>query len=206
MLHRRKRRFFTIMEILFVIALLGVLAGLVAINVRKAVANQRFYSNVADVLNTLRLAQQLMLILNSDVKVKFFELPNNGGIQYSIDFEDQLSPEWKREIQHKHPPLQLVFDYTPADPEAPRGKGGEVLRFFSGGSVMSQGILRLSTHLDPNAPGALNGYICLPGYPHFLSSQTELPQLDNACNFAAQNAYNQQLTQFSIAEVRHNLQ
>jgi type II secretory pathway pseudopilin PulG len=193
MFPRSIKRCFTLLEVLLVMGLVALVAGFAAINVRKAVREQEFLGDVSAVLDILRLAQQLMIILNTDVKVKFTNMPDNKGVNYSLDFEDQLNQGWRRELLRKRKPLKLLLSFKSAEGKPSDNQGEIVLRFFSIGSVMSKGMLRLSSD-------TFERYICLPGYPHFFQSQTE-PNRDLDCNFGEQKAAEAQLTQLTIQEV-----
>jgi len=157
---------FTLVEVLIAMALLAVVGGVVALNVRKAILQQRFRSDVSLVVHTLRLAQQLMLVFNTDVKVRFWPLPDQRGFGYLLDFEDKLDTYWKREATRPRAPLKgihaISFGSDTRQVE---------IQFLSGGMVMSRGILQLSSAAEGRVEGAWVEYICLPGFPRFLESR-----------------------------------
>src|SRR4051812_5988961 len=73
----KKKLPFTLVEILIVFFILALSIGIIGINIHKAIVQQRFETEVALVLEELRFAQDLMLILDGNFKVKF-EKESNG--------------------------------------------------------------------------------------------------------------------------------
>lgn len=134
-----------------------LMVGVVGMNVQHAVKDQRFRADISLVVDILRFAQDLMLIVDTDVEVIFAK--KEGKITVWLETEAALTAGWNREIERTKRTLQAVDTVKFA------GQSNEVrLAFFSGGSVMSQGILQLiATGHDPH-------YVCLPGYPHPLQS------------------------------------
>jgi type II secretory pathway pseudopilin PulG len=178
--YRLQRRFLTFMEMMVVLAIISLIGGVVAINVSKAMTDQRFRSEVAAVVNQLRLAQNLMLILDQDVSVKFTDDDPNKKIDYWLEMQCPAIRGWDKELTRRPPPLKTirVVEFE-ADSNLPNGKEGELeLKFMSGGTVMSRGILRLSTARDANQKGALERYVCLQGSPAPISSSMgEVPDV-----------------------------
>lgn len=193
-----KKLYFSLLEVLLVVAIVSIIAAAIAISAGRAIQEQRFRTEVAVVVNTLRLAQQLMLILNTDVLVKFTARPDQQGIDYTLEFDDPLTERWQKEI--KRPRASLTEIHFMSFNNA---VGSFNLRFFSGGTVMSQGILRIASHADPNNPAALNSYICLMGFPHFIQN---CPDHEEAAReFDAEKTYAAQLTQVTTAEIREKI-
>jgi len=161
-----QRRHVTLIEMLIVLVLLSMLAGVVGINVVKAMREQRFRSEVQVVVDQLRLAQDLMLIAGVDVHLKFAQDVDKKGIKFWMEANQELSENWSREVQRPHNNLTTV-QYVEFEDfyKLPFESGVIDLRFLSGGSVMSRGVLRLSTSASKKYLGALEKYVCLPGYP-----------------------------------------
>ncbi|MCE5317386.1 MAG: type II secretion system GspH family protein [Parachlamydia sp.] len=174
---RCKKYSFTLIELLLVISILLMVAGLVGYNIRRAFFEQRFRAEVSAVVDTLRLAQDLMLLLNSDAHVLFADDPA-GGIRYWIEVEKQLSGGWERELKRKRPNLKAIHLVEMDDRiSAIKVKKHLDIMFLSGGSVMSKGILRLFSSDEKEGDGVLKSYICLPGYPKPIdSSSTEIKE------------------------------
>ena len=78
---------FTLLEILLVLSLIALIAGLVGISVHKMYISQRFRNEVSLVVDQLRLAQDMMLILDTDVHVIFSE--DKAGNYNTIKIESE---------------------------------------------------------------------------------------------------------------------
>lgn len=165
------------------LALIFIIVGAMGLNIRSLLKEQRFKAETSLVVDTLRLAQDLMLIAESDAHVRFAPDKESGGILYWIELEKPLTKSWIRELVRKRAPLTAIRWV-----EFEEAQGGRVanqfdLHFLSGGSVMSQGNLRLA---NADRQPSMQGYICLPGYPVPLvlsnapceiKKQTELEKL-----------------------------
>lgn len=86
---RCKPRFLTLLEMVIVIGILAIMATLVTFNIAGMFREQRFRTSVELVLDRMQLAQNVMLILNSDVEIAF---DKNEDEQYicTIDVEKPL--------------------------------------------------------------------------------------------------------------------
>jgi len=171
-----KRRFLTFIEIIIIITLLTITLGLIGVNIRDLVKQQRFKSEVSVIVDQLRLAQDLMLVLNTDVLMRFAK--ENNSIKYHLEVENVLPKGWQREINRPRRNLTTVAVIEFDDASAGLKNAGLPieLKFLSGGSVMSQGVLRLATQ-----DGEMETYICLPGYPRPIVNVTD-PKSDKGCD------------------------
>ena len=171
---RVQGRFVTLIELLIVIAILSVATGSISLGIYKAVREQQFQSEVSQVLDRVRLAQDLMLVRNTDVSIKFKTSEDGNEILYWLEFDQQGSEKWLRESQRVPKTLKWVqyVDFQDMAEMEPVNGSAEI-RFFSGGAVMSQGDLRLSTSRNDDLKGALTRYISLPGYPSMIISKQE---------------------------------
>lgn len=168
-----KRRYFTLLELIVVITILALASGAVAWNIRKAYVQQRFNSEVAMVVNTLRLAQDLMIILQDDVHVIFAQAPDKGII-FWIQTESPLAKNWETVLKRSHKKLREVHALKFRDELPGPVQMGELdVKFLSGGTVMSRGVMRLSTTDDDTVANALRSAILLYGFPHPINSYTE---------------------------------
>lgn len=159
-----RRSYLTLIELLIVLSILALVGGIICFNINLVIREQRFRNEVNIVLNQLRLAQDIMLIYDLDVNVKFKEVDN--GIQVYLETNQNL--EWAQKLKLE-PKILEVIHYIGIH------KGGEEkgkidLSFFSGGAVMTQGMLRLATSKEPNVLGYLERYIYLAGYPRPIVS------------------------------------
>jgi type II secretory pathway pseudopilin PulG len=159
------RRFLTLIEILIVISILAIVTGLVGLNIRRALINQRFNTEVGLLADHIRLAQDMMLILSKDVHLFMQGTPE--GIEYWLEVEGGASGAWEPVIKRAHRKMQSTFyaDFKQEDLFPLSRQGIIELRFLSKGSMMSRGELQLSTHEDPFSGVAARRTICLKGYP-----------------------------------------
>lgn len=167
---------FTLVEFIVVIMILSVISGVIGVNIRKLLTEERFNVEAGQVLDTLRLAQDLMLLLNTDVHVKFADAKENTGIKYGIELEKKLAPSWMKQIEKSHRILKAIHLLEFDDRlDAIAGRRDIDIRFLSGGSVMSGGVLHMAS-IDKPQEGVSNvqhRYICLPGYPAQITMSTE---------------------------------
>lgn len=173
----KKRIYYTLLEVIVVIALLSMVGGIMAFKVRGFVAEQRFRDEVTNVVDHMRVAQELMMIMNADVYLWFESFPDR--IEVSIRTDQKLAGNWNRILLKD--PLKIkyarVIEFHGSD-HAVKGKSNVIeLRFRSGGSVMSYGVLRLATG-QYWREGVFEKFISLKGYPHPIVTE-------NTCdNFA----------------------
>ena len=164
-----RRRFITMIEMLIVIGIIALVAGLMGVNIRKLFQEQRFHTEVSLVVDELRMAQDLMLIMQNDAHVKFETLRDNQGIRYWIELEKKPSNEWMRELTKPRKTLKAIrkVNFQELVPSlAGQSTPGVIdIKFLSGGSVISTGVLQLS--------GTDSRYICLPGYPNPIVSSSK---------------------------------
>lgn len=164
---RAKRRFISLIELLIVITILSLVSGVVGIQIHKTLREQRFTTETALVLDKLRLAQELMLILRTDAHVIFKQEPNQDLINLWIEVETPLDT-LRKDIQ-KPIALKTIQFVEFKDELVYETKMGEIdIKFLSGGNLMSKGIVRLSTSETNKDRGALERFITLPGYPKSL--------------------------------------
>jgi type II secretory pathway pseudopilin PulG len=189
------RRYVTLIETMIALAILGLVASVIGINVSKAMQDQRFRTEVALVIDQLRLAQNLMLILNEDVKVHFKEL--DGQIHYGLSFQCPLKSGWDKELTRKPQPLKAIRTVAFKGVGEEKAPGSLTLKFFSAGMVMSSGTLTLSTSKGLDALNTR--YVNLTGYPHPLEAVTNKKTAFNQQMQATRN--DEQMTQFIMPEI-----
>lgn len=204
---RTKRRFLTLIELILVITVIIIVTGVIGINIRRAMISQRFRSEVELLVDTMRLAQDLMLVLGKDTHIKIGAAPGGEGITYRLEIEGGAPKEWdsimSRSLRTLTSTHYVTFDKQDNFPSSP----GEIdLRFQSQGSMMSKGELRLSTHENPFIPEAQRRSICLKGYPHALKSMDvyNIPSSGNEwvpCKIEEEQEYFSRLTLYTQEEV-----
>jgi len=178
-----RRQAITLLEMIIVIALLSLAAGIAAIGVQRAITEQKFRTEVSLIGEELRLAQDLMLILGTDAHVHFEADDKNDGIKYYLELETALPTNIQREILRKKKPLKLVKGVFLRDELLNEIKENHIdIKFLSNGSVMSKGILRLASTDSENPPeGTLQNFICLAGYPRPISISDSKEEAERLC-------------------------
>lgn len=177
------RRAITLIEVLIVISILSLVAGIAAVGLNKAVFDQRFRTEVSMIVDSLRMAQDLMLVLGTDVHVHFAE-DKNEGIKYWIELETTLPQNVQREVLRKKPLLKAIKGVFLADKLLAETQESHLdVKFLSNGAVMSHGIMRLASSSDENVPkGTLESFICLAGYPSPIVSSETKEEAEKVCN------------------------
>ncbi len=162
---KAKRRFMTFVEMMIILTIMLLSLGLIGLNIKKLITQQRFKTEVALVVDQLRLAQDLMLILNADALVNFNK--DKQGFKSTIEVENILSKEWQREIDRDRPSLTTIktLEFFDKNSDIKTQIPPFTLNFLSGGSIISKGMIRLAT-VDKE----LEAFIFLPGYPYPLES------------------------------------
>jgi prepilin-type N-terminal cleavage/methylation domain-containing protein len=177
-----RRQAVTLLELLIVIAIITLASGVLAISINKAIVDQKFRTEVSKVVDALRLAQDLMLILGTDVRVHF-ESDAKSEIKYYLELETKLPINIEREILRQRKPLQTIKGVFFRDEISTETQSGKLnVKFLSNGAVMSKGVMRLASTDDQNSPeGTLQSYICLSGYPKPISSSENLEDAQKLC-------------------------
>lgn len=195
------RRAITLVELLIVIGLLAMASGVVGINVVQALKQQRFRTEVEQVTDTFRLAQDLMLILGVDVHVRVKARGDKSGIDYWLDVEGGVPSKWKHVVDREPRLLRethgVFFEEQQPFPIVP---GQLDIRFTSGGSLMSRGVFRMSTHEEENVRAANVRAICLKGFPHPIFSVVEGDDPIECEGIEAFDS-NGEITEYTIQEI-----
>lgn len=174
---RVQKRFITLLELLMVMAILALTLGVIGFNVHKALREQRFKTETDLVVDYLRLAQNLMLIMNADVHVIFESAQNSQANLMRLKVEGNLEDKLLELVTDKEKPLHSIQLIEFHDENRTHHESNKIdVRFFSKGSVMSKGVMRLATHAQSNTSGTLERFIYLPGYPQpIVSTLTNSP-------------------------------
>lgn len=202
-----RRLYFTVFEILIVIAILGIIGGFVGINIRKAVYEQNFRSEVELVVSQLRLAQDLMLIFNGEVKVRFQTPRDGSSMTCSLVFASDMPAGWAREAKRVQKLSYIRGFYFPPQEQLDEAVSKPVeegdyqdISFFSNGSAMSKGVMVLSAAGDIDSDSGLRRYIRLPGYPSPIVSTSSYEEAYVVAR--DDESFNSELTRRTAAEVQ----
>jgi len=197
-----RRSHYTLLEIMIVFTILSVIGGLIVINVNKALNEQRFRTEVSLVVDELRLAQDLMLILGTDVHFKVSEGKDSKELLYWLEFDYPLPKQWEHELKRKHKGLRTIHLVDFHDQVTNEHTKGQLdVRFMSGGMVMSRGVMLLSESSENPPPhNALSRYIILPGHPSPIFSQSEKPGQSAYSHNPARES-DEQLTHYTRDEI-----
>lgn len=187
-----RKRPVTLLEMLIVMALVAMIAGAVAIGIDRVLVDQRFRNEVGQIVDELKRAQDLMIILGADVHVKFAEQKDNKGIEYWLEMETKLSDSLQREVVNRKKQLKTIRGVFFKDP-LNQAEGAVDLRFMSKGAVMSRGLLRLSLSGDEPPPEhSLMTFICLSGYPRPIVAIDDKIEAEKGLE-GENNAFNESL-------------
>jgi len=162
---------FTLIELLIVLTIIALIAGVVGINIQKALRDQRFKSEVSAFVDRLRLAQDMMLIVDADVHFKIEANDTEKVIKYWIETNKPFSKSFDPYIK-KVCSLKTTHHVSHA-----LGKDGIIdLKFLSKGSVMSSGNIQLFSGIKNDPTSLLGSNIMLNGYPSPIYSTERLIQ------------------------------
>lgn len=165
------------MELLLVLGIVSLIAGFVGVNIRKMLQEQRFRTEVSQVLDQLRLAQDLMLIYDTNVYFKF--ITDGKSFTYGITFDNLIPPSWARELQRPHKKLEMIryINFHDVNALFDDSEKNEInIQFLSGGTLMSKGVLALKSNKSEGNSNVLERFVWLSGSPHPLASTKKFPQ------------------------------
>ena len=151
-----KKRFFTLIEILVVFALLASLGTVVAVSFQRMVEEQRFYSDVRHLKNQLQFSADLMWLFDADVTFELTLDESLHTLEGRIQVEKPLKPFWKKLIEQRvvlSSIASLVFE----------GKAVSSQKILFSLGRISQGRLEVMAR-----KGGKKAWIDLPGYPTAL--------------------------------------
>jgi type II secretory pathway pseudopilin PulG len=198
-----RRAYFTLVELLVVLAILLLIGSFIAINIKKALLDQRFRTEVNLIVDQIKLAQDLMLVMHKDVHL-IFASDGKNGVDYQIKCDTPLPKGWDKEIERHHERLKVVrrVDFDDKLKLEPPKAGKVDIKFMSQGTVQSKGILVLSSYFESSEKGPLTRYICLPGYPSPIIAVLDYPN-EQQCGLE-RSSFDEELTTHTIREVELN--
>lgn len=92
---------FTLLELLIVLFIISFGMILTGVKIKEVYQEQRFLSEAQRVLSHISMAQDLMLIMDADVQVKFGPDPETKKMQVWLEIEKPLEKSWARLIERK---------------------------------------------------------------------------------------------------------
>ena len=159
------------------LGIVSLIAGFVGVNIRKMLQEQRFRTEVSQVVDQLRLAQDLMLIYDTNVYLKFVR--DDSGFSYGLTFDNLLPPQWARELQRPHKKLNMIryINFFDVNAIFDDSETDEInIQFLSGGAVMSKGVLVLKSKQSTGDENVLGSFVWLSGSPQPLMPTKTFPQ------------------------------
>lgn len=155
------------LEVLLVMALIAMTAGFIGINIRQAVVEQNFRSEVQLLEDQLNLAQDMMLLQNVEAAVEFSI--QDGKRVVAIVPKGPIGNLSEKMIDFSNKTYSTIeeFQFDDMLKDVIKEPPFE-LEFLSRGFVMSQGILQVKG-------AGYTEYIHLKGYPEQIKAQVEEP-------------------------------
>lgn len=169
--------FFTLLELLVVFFILSMGAALTGVKIREIYRQQQFLSESQQILNKLIMAQDLMMIMDTDVTVYFDNDAKTKQLMMYLQVEKPLDPSSRRLIEA--PILfKSIQSLEPQNDSGGRSSFPITIHFSLG--QMSEGQLLFS---GEDKKGGLfhkshSFTIDLPGYPsslHISSEENQRP-------------------------------
>lgn len=188
------------MEMLLVLGILSLIAGFLGVNISKMLQEQRFRTEVSQVVDQLRLAQDLMLIHDTNVQVKFVA-DQNTGWEYGIAFDTPIPKGWAQELKRPHQKLKMIHYVNFHDKNRlfDDSEHNEFqIQFLSGGAVMSKGVLVLASANPENGGNVLARYVWISGSPQPIVTVNKMPEEYNEKDVT----FETRLTQITHGEIQ----
>lgn len=160
---------FTLLELLIVLFIISFGIILTGIKIKDLYREQRFLSEAHQVVNHLSMAQDLMMIMDTDVQVKFAPDKESKHLQVWLEVEYPVDEPWDRLIERK-----LTLTAIQSLEFDGRSTKDVVLQFSFG--KMSQGKLILFGEEEKQTKEKREFEIELLGYPTPLGTQAAKAQ------------------------------
>lgn len=203
----KRRRYITLVEMMIIITILTIITGVIGVNITRALKSQRFRTEVDLVTDTLRLAQDIMLILRVDAHMRVKKATDGKGIEVWAETDEPVPRKWEFVINRTRRTLTETHSIQFQElNEFPIVEGELDIRFQSGGAMMSRGIFRMSTHDDESSPGATNRAICLRGYPHAIDSVPYTGSALPECFKENEEQEDTRITRFTMQEILEDVE
>ncbi|NGX57619.1 MAG: hypothetical protein K940chlam3_00512 [Chlamydiae bacterium] len=162
---KKNRRFFTLIEIMIVLAIISMVAGVVGFNIVKMRRDQQFRSGVSLVQQKLQAALETMLIHNENVKIVFEQ--EGSVLKTTMESETPTNRGLGR-ILNANPNIEGIKSAAWVTAEEERYIGKITLVFSAIAHAIPKGTIILSGYDSINTQGPLRKTIVLNGYPHSI--------------------------------------
>lgn len=177
-----RKSYFTLLEIMVVLLIISLGIAATGVKIKEMYQKQRFYSEAQQVLSHLSLAQDLMLIMDTDVQVHFSQKKGkNNELQVWLNVEKPIEEKWARFVERK---LSLTAIHSLEF----NGKIDKELTLQFSLGKMSQGRLVLYEKEQKRGEEAEKSIIDLVGYPSplVIGSNNNHESLNNRSNESKQ--------------------
>lgn len=134
-----RKNYFSLLELLIVVFLLSFGIALTGVKIKEIYQEQRFYSDAQQVLSHLMMAQDLMLIMDTDVEVKLAKNPETHQLQIWLEVEKPIEEMWSKRFIERKVPLSAIHSWDLKEKNSL--KSHKTILFSLG--QMSKGILTL---------------------------------------------------------------
>lgn len=134
---RQNNHFFSLIELLIVIAIIGSVSTIIGIKISQATASYKYTRTTSSILQKLKLAKQLALANQCDTHVILQQ--ENSRIICSIIFPGGGACEPEAKFHHLFSQIYFIFTNKDNSPSP----NPLVITFTSGGDVLPKGTLRL---------------------------------------------------------------
>lgn len=175
MLRQIQRRYITLIEMMIVMSLLVILMGVTSLSIYQAIIEERYRAGVSQVVSRLQMAQDIMLIIRSDVIVHLEQQP--GGLLCRLEVSRPLAPLLQRIVDRTGIIAGISsFTWTAVDGQVVTNQN-VALNFKANGVQLSRGELKISN-------ANLNSFVLVSGFaePIMVSAESRLAGLQRMVN------------------------
>ncbi|CDZ79777.1 Tfp pilus assembly protein FimT [Candidatus Rubidus massiliensis] len=159
---KKRFLFFSLLEMMIAFSFLAIIASFAFVKIQEVVTKQKFNNEVYFIAERLRFAQNLMLMMNKDIKITFESL-DNKQIKLTMQILGQNEEPWMSKYTKPYFIKTIRYINFPDTLRNDSHSNSASIFFMSKGFYMSKALLYLST--GPDKPNSLNRYIPLKGIP-----------------------------------------
>jgi prepilin-type N-terminal cleavage/methylation domain-containing protein len=155
---------FTLLEVMIVLFIISLGAAVTGVKISEVYKEQQFLTESQQIINQLSMAQELMMIMDTDVEVIFTFNETEKKLEMKLDVEKPLD-EYSRKLIEKPIFFNGITSLEPIDQGNSRRSLFPVVIHFSLGN-MTKGKLLISKKKDGFFNNGKEEFeIDLPGYP-----------------------------------------